>query len=412
MKIAYVLADPGIGIFGTKGASVHAQEIIRALRQLGHEVTVFCTKRGNKHGEPETEFVPGDLRDLPVFVVPVAGVKGAAAREQAVLRTSHRMADLVIEGGFDLIYERYSLFSTAGATATRQTGAPLIVEVNSPLLAEQSTHRSLHDSDTAMQTTLQTFAAAALLSCVSTPVADWVRCLIAPDSSSGTPQIQVSPNGVNTQRFSPRPVSETTDDAENSPFTVGFLGTLKPWHGTETLLEAFASAPATGRNSWRCEILGDGPQRQQLEDLAAPLGIRDQIIFHGAATPEEVPQVLSRWDVGVAPYPATQQSSTHYFSPLKIYEYLAAGLPVIASEVGEIPSVIDHGRTGLLVPGSDTGSLAAALAQLAGDRQRRQSMGAAARAEAEQKHSWLARTTDILRAAGLPAPLAAQEVAT
>src|SRR5699024_7317160 len=145
---------------GTKGASVHAQEMIRALRQLGHHVTVYCTKRGNQADVPRTEAVPEDLRDLAVFVVPVAGVKGAAAREQAVARSAARMAVLAAESRYDLIYERYSLFSAAGATIAETTSTPLILEVNAPLLSEQATHRSLHDVAAAQRSTVRSFAAA------------------------------------------------------------------------------------------------------------------------------------------------------------------------------------------------------------------------------------------------------------
>ncbi len=401
MRIAYILADPGIGIFGTKGASVHAQEMIRAFRAQGHEVTVFATKRGNKYGEPGTEYVPEDLKDLPVFVVPVAGAKGAAARERATARASRRMAELAAEGSYGLVYERYSLFSTGGAALSDRTGAPLVVEVNSPLLAEQSAHRRLHDAQGAMEATVRTFTAADVLSCVSTPVAGWARCIAA-----GTdPRIIVTRNGVNVERFRRQPTTTPP-----SQFTVGFLGTLKPWHGTEYLLRAVASSPALA--GIRVEILGDGPQRAELEGLAGRLGIAEQVVFHGAVAPEQVPAHLSRWDAGVAPYPAGEQQSENYFSPLKIYEYLAAGLPVVASATGEIPEVIEHGVTGLLVPGSDPAALAEALGRLVTDRQLSRRMGAAARAEAQRHHSWGARAAAVLKAvgAGLPAPVPAAEV--
>ncbi|WP_150460733.1 glycosyltransferase family 4 protein [Nesterenkonia ebinurensis] len=403
MNIAYFLADPGIGIFGTKGASVHAQEMIRALRALGHEVTVFATKRGNKHGDPSSEYVPADLKDLPVFVVPVAGAKGAAAREQATARASARMAELAAEESYDLAYERYSLFSTAGTALKDRQRMPLVVEVNAPLLAEQSAHRQLHDTQTAMESTLRTFGAADVLSCVSTPVADWARCV-----SAGTdPRIIVTPNGVNVERFGRQ---RTTTPSSSRPFTVGFLGTLKPWHGTEFLLQAVAAG--SGLAGIRVEILGDGPQRTELESLAVQLGIAERVVFHGAVAPEQVPAALSAWDAGVAPYPVPQQQGEHYFSPLKVYEYLAAGLPVVASATGEIPEIIEHGRTGLLVPGSDPDALAEALGRLAADPQLRQQMGAAARAEAQQRHSWQTRAAELLEAAGtaLPSPVPVSEV--
>lgn len=403
MRIAYILADPGIGIFGSKGASVHAQEMIRAFRKLGHEVTVYCTKRGNQAQVPTTEAVPEDLEDLPVFVVPVAGVKGAAAREQAAARASERMATLALAGHYDLIYERYSLFCAAGATLADTTSTPLILEVNAPLLNEQSAHRSLHDAESAQRATVRSFAAATLVSCVSEPVADWVRRVSALRCAPYAPQVILTPNGVNTERFTPR--ARGADE----PFTVGFLGTLKPWHGTELLLEAFAGAPAADQHSWHCEILGDGPQRQQLQQLAAQLGIGEQVSFRGALAPELVPAALAQWDVAVAPYPQPSAEQSHYFSPMKVYEYLAAGLPTVASAVGGLPRIIDHGVTGVLVPGSDVPALAAALAQLAADGRLREAMGRAARADALAQHDWQRRATAVLDALQLPKPLPVEE---
>ncbi len=133
MRIAYALLDPGIGVFGTKGASVHVQEVIRALRADGHHVTVFCT-RVNDDG-------PADLADLEVRRHRLPTGSGAE-REQAVAAASVAIAEEIAAGDFDLVYERYSLFSDTAARLTRPAapGAraiPSILEVNAPLIAEQ-----------------------------------------------------------------------------------------------------------------------------------------------------------------------------------------------------------------------------------------------------------------------------------
>ncbi|GAA1813557.1 glycosyltransferase family 4 protein [Nesterenkonia flava] len=420
MRIAYILADPGIGIFGTKGASVHAQEMIRAFRALGHEVTVYCTKRGNKAGRPETEFVPEDLQDLPIFTVSVAGAKGAAERELAVMRAASRMAALAAEEGCELIYERYSLFSDAGVQAKQQLHArgitvPLVVEVNAPLAQEQRAHRSLHHEQLAQQITTEVFSCATVLSCVSEAVAAWAaqEAGASQDSATAQPRVVVTPNGVNTERF--RPAA-----GGNSAFTVGFVGTLKPWHGTEILLQAFAAASAAaatetahddGERSparpWQLEIVGDGPLREDLTALAAELGIRDRVVFHGAVPPQDVPQVMGRFDVATAPYPVPSDTQQHYFSPLKAYEYMAAGLPVVASEVGELPHLLSSEgpadqAAGLTVEPSNVNALADALRELAADAPRRQRLGRNARAAVVAHHSWRARAADVLGQAGVP----------
>jgi glycosyltransferase involved in cell wall biosynthesis len=146
-------------------------------------------------------------------------------------------------------------------------------------------------------------------------------------------------------------------------------------------------------------IIGDGPGRTELERQAGALGIEAE--FTGAVLPADVPGLLHECDAAAAPYPAEEHGQDDYFSPLKVYEYMAAGMPIIASSVGQIPAIVDDGRTGLLVPPSDSAALAGALARLAGDPALRRALGCRARDDAEQRFSWsgvLSRITSALPA--------------
>lgn len=389
-RVAYLCADPGIPIFGTKGASVHVQEIVRAMRTRGWTVTVYCTRRG--------DLVPDDLRDLEVVTIPVP--KGpTAAREAAVTETSIALAHAAIRDGFDLAYERYALFSMATPIA-RQAGRPVIVEVNAPLIDEQRRYRELVDAGRAMRTTLACLRAATVVTAVSEPVRDWVVGLLGDDSAT----VRVVPNGVNTDRIVP------ADRAGRRAVTIGFVGTLKPWHGTEVLIEAFGRIdPDAGRR--RLLICGDGPQRGALTGLAARQAAT--VEFTGAVPPQRIPRILARMDIAVAPYPPAT-ADRHYFSPLKIYEYFAAGLPVVASAIGQIPEVIDPGRTGVLVEPGDPDALAAALSRLVADAAYRDSLGRAARSAAERDHTWQRALDRIVAGCPpdtIPRPLAASREA-
>ncbi|WP_104167794.1 glycosyltransferase family 4 protein [Arthrobacter sp. SX1312] len=375
MHVAYVCVDPGIPVFGSKGASVHVQEIVRSWLARGADVTVYCTRIG--------ESVPDDLAGVRVVTHPIPRGSGPE-REQSQRDAAAALAAQAVKDGVTAIYERYSLFSDALARIMNALSVPGILEVNAPLIDEQRTHRALHDEGAALHALRIQLSAATVVACVSDPIAAWVA---AHASSDPPPRIITAPNGVNVRRIAPAP------EADGTP-TVVFVGTLKPWHGVSDLIEA----KALSDGSWRLRIVGDGPEAASLRSLAAAKGVDAD--FTGASTPAEVPTMLAGCAIAVAPYPRTEREEEQYFSPLKIYEYCAAGLPVVASAVGQVPGIVDDGVTGVLVEPSHPAALAAALDELAGDPLARRTMSMAARRFAE-RHSWDAVLDAILEESNL-----------
>ena len=367
MHIAYVCLDPGIPVFGTKGASVHIQEVVREYRRRGHDVTVYATRRGSD--------VPDDLAELRIVDVPVT-TRDEEERERAQQAASASVSDMVRAGGYDLVYERYSLFSTVIA----ECGVPGILEVNAPLIDEQRTHRVLVDEQAADAALQEQVQAALATICVSDPVRDWVIAC-----TEGT-RVFTVPNGVNVHRITPQP------ESPGAP-VVTFVGTLKPWHGVDVLLRARAQA----HKDWQLRIIGDGPMRAELDDLAHSLGI--DVDFRGAVAPDAIPQHMAGTAIGVAPYPAMDTDSDQYFSPLKVYEYMAAGLPVVASRVGQLPEIM--GESAYLVPPSDPEALAEALDALVANPVERARVGSDNRRQAEREHSWTGTVDHILAHAGV-----------
>lgn len=349
MRVAYVCADPGIPVDGSKGASVHVQQIVRALQRRGDEVTVYTTRSNAER-----------LGAARVVTVPV-GRGGAAAREHAVSRAAHEIADRIAADGCDLVYERFSLFSDAAARVT----APAVVEVNAPLIDEQRVHRTLVDEEGAVAAARRVLAGAATVACVSDPVADWARAHgSAPDTTL------VAPNGVDTRAFAPAVMS-------GGLLEVAFIGSLKSWHGVDVAIDAIA-----GLDGARLTIIGHGPERARLEERAAARGAR--VRWLGAIPHDDVPAALAGMHVGVAPYPAGADA---YFSPLKAFEYLAAGLAVVASETGQLPEILD-GDIGTLVQPGSAAALREALRALRDDRPLARRLGAAGRARAVARYDW------------------------
>ena len=385
MRILVLCSDTGVRIGDGKGASLHLRAIAHAFAALGHEVEVVGIAPSN----------PDDAHGwtMPVQLVPHPGRSEGLERERRKLAATEAVRVLALEVAAhlrpELIYERLSLFGTAGLDVAARTGARHVLEVNALLTAEESAWRGLHLVSLARQREAAALGAADLRVTVS----DEVRLAIEP-YAAGRPSITV-PNGVDTDLFAARPDREQARAAFGLPqdrVLLGFTGSIRPWHGLDVAIAALAELP----ERIGLVVAGDGPVRVQLEQQALTLGVGHRVHWLGALAHERVPQMLAACDLALAPYP---QLPNFGFSPLKLYEYLAAGVPVIASDIGQIRLALEDGRWGRLVPPGDAAALATAvtaeLSALAAARVRAEG----AREYAMTRHGWTERAVRILRAA-------------
>jgi glycosyltransferase involved in cell wall biosynthesis len=383
MNILYVCADRGIPVLGNKGASVHVRSLTAAMARLGHKVTLAARRWGEGNPAPR---------------VHRSEVLGKDPREAA-----GQLEQLINFERPDVVIERYSLQSGPARLATRRCGVPLTLEVNAPLAQEAARYRGL-DDPLAEQRERETLSGADRIHVVSPALLRYVRS-VAPD----VPAAWV-PNGADVSRFrAARPLAMPSLAGR---IVVGFVGSMKPWHGVMQLLEAFARVRSHSPQAVLL-LVGAGPERADILHRAGRADLRGHVFCTGHVAHAAVPSLLGRFDIALAPYLPIED---FYFHPLKVVEYLAAGKPVIYPDQGDLRTLVGRGGLSYL-PGSAS-QLADRLVQLLDDEALREELASAAAARGARL-DWTViaeRVLDFAASAGAaglsdpvapPAPMAA-----
>ena len=361
MRIAYLCGDPGIPVLGHKGASVHLRSLASALHRRGHDVLLAATA-------VEGENPP------PVGVVMVR-LPNDASEATAWLLSGLR------DWRADVVLERYSLNSGPGVRVAHRLGLPFVLEVNAPLVDEAARFRGLTNVEAWRAREKELLMASDRVVAVSSGVRDHVVRFGVPPA-----RVVVVHNGVDVTLFGAgRGNAVRRRYGLRGKPVIGFAGSLKAWHGVRTLVLALAGLP----ENVHLLVVGDGPQREDLEALATTLEVSPRLRLAGAVPHDRMPDFLAAMDIAVAPY---EPQAGFYFSPLKVFEYMAAGLPVVASNQGDLPEII--GDAGILVAPGDEPALRDALTDLLQDERMRKALSLRARRRARAM-SWDAVARDI-----------------
>ncbi|MCX6043827.1 MAG: glycosyltransferase family 4 protein [Chloroflexi bacterium] len=289
--------------------------------------------------------------------------------------------------GHDLVYERNGLYKIDVAMACKRLGLPYVLFLDADEIME---HDYMGKPITgilrwrAKNMVRYNLNAADCVICVSEPA----KANLVTNWQMPAAKIVVFPNGVDVERFQPYPATRAeiraTLGVETNPLLI-FVGSFYGWHDVTTLLEAFAQV-LVAQPGARLALVGDGEQRHAMQQRADQLGIGHAVQFTGSVPHAEVPRLVSAADVAVAPYPMMQHDL--WLSPMKLFEYMASGMAVIASAVGQIGQVVQDGTNGLLVPPGDVTALAVAMQRLISDATLRARLGRQARIDIKQKYSW------------------------
>jgi glycosyltransferase involved in cell wall biosynthesis len=397
VKILYLCPDAGIPVLGHKGAAVHVRELVAAFVRTGHQVVVAAPVL-NKSPWEKPENVAGSLLQIRLsaaaqtavfaakdFAETLGAQSSLASELRRVLYNQELQAELTRRFDTDppdFIYERASLHSTAGAVVARRLNVPLILELNAPLALEQSAYRGAGLNELAVRAEAWICQQADVILTVSETVREHALSLgIDPQ------KVHALPNGVDASLFQPGP----RDPALRMRWGIGdgpvlgFVGGLRPWHGVAVLPELLAQL-SPRHPGLRLLIVGDGQLRPQLERSLRENGLAERAIFTGPVPHDQMPAVMRQFDVALAPYPALDHP--FYFSPLKLFEYMACGVAVVAANCGQIPEIIRDGENGLLYPPGDLQALAAACDRLLINPKLRFALGQSAASTVRNHYTW------------------------
>lgn len=391
MRVLYLCFDPSIDLAAETGGAVHVRAMIRALGNLGHEITAV----GSCVSRPEWIEHQTGARVISCGISRVNRSLGRAIRKgNKVLRRPPRRfpdavrllhnaaflrkaAKLVRRFSPDFVYERYSLWGITGLTLAKRYQLPLALEVNAPLVYEQQRYRQkLTWPRLARWMECRTWRGADPVMVVS----ESLRKLLIEEAAVVPERIRVLPNAVDAKWFASDRNATRTDSPKEQKFVLAFVGSFKAWHGADFLLSVFEDFHKIEPSS-HLLLIGDGPLKDSLEERTYRSGLGKAVTFTGIIPHEEIRDYLATVDVALAPYPALEN---FYYSPLKLFEYMAAGRAVVASRTGQVAQIIRHRANGLLYEPGDRSGLLKCLCELRNDPALGEELGRNARKACEE----------------------------
>ena len=371
MRILYHHRTLGDGAEG-----IHIAEMVSAFRALGHEVEVIGLASGAPN-DGRRGGVIGRLRGL----LPEPAYEIAAAACNLLEYRTIRSA--IAQFRPDFIYKRHARNDTAALAAAHDADVPSVLEVN--CLYSDPAYRQFEPVTfrrLAERLERKALSLASVPFAVSSPLAQLSERL-------ARSPVKVLPNGADPDMFDPMRIDRRRGrDRLGIPdaLTVGWAGILREWHGLELLLQAIAPIPDVV-----LVVIGDGEQRQDVESRARELGLSNRLVVTGRVPHSSMPEYLAALDIAVV-----ADERTGVASPMKLLEYMAMGLTVVAPDLPNIRDVITPDIDAVLFRRSDARELSGALARVVADRQLRVRLGKNARHKIRQTRSWRRNAETIL----------------
>lgn len=381
-RVLYLRSQLWLGLAGG-GSVAHTAGVIGGLGEAGVEVHVVSSDRlpgvtaSVTIAAPETWF-DGPKREIEDLAYNVAFFSTAL---QTTLRV-HPQA----------IYQRHTTFNCCGALLSRLLRLPLVLEFNSSELWKGRYWGGLYFERAAAFVERINLRGADRIIVVSNALRE--QLVVAGVQGS---RIVVNPNGVDPQQF--RPDLDGSDVRRrlgiDASIVVGFSGTFGLWHGIPTLADVLGQVSAA-RPQVHWLLIGDGPLRHLIDGAVEHHGLKNRVSLPGLVPHAQMPRYLAACDILVSPHGRQADGGEFFGSPTKLFEYMAAGRPIVASAVGQIAEALEDEQSALLIPPEDADALCQAIVRLVDDACLRVRLARAGRWAAERHHTWRQNADRVL----------------
>jgi glycosyltransferase involved in cell wall biosynthesis len=301
------------------------------------------------------------------------------------------MAPTVAGRSYRLVMQHHRRFHDCGFAVAEAAGIPIVLRLDALEVREEAgwgVHRPGWGRIVENLGELRLIRRADLVASVSEEVDASLAALGVEDERR-----VVVPNGVDLDAFAPGELDSELKRSHglDGRCVVGWIGGFRPFHGLELVPDIARGLRDSVPEAVLC-LIGAGPLRSQVADRIR--GLEDVVRIIDPVPHSEVPRWMRSFDICLL---LAGRDEFHY-SPLKLYEYLGCGRPVVAPRLGEMARVLSDGRDAVLVPPNDPGAIVQAVRRLHGDAAVQSRLGAQGRASAERNGSWDARASTVLEA--------------
>jgi glycosyltransferase involved in cell wall biosynthesis len=400
MNLLYLSLAPHMRLGDPLGYGTHMREVSHALAERGHRVHRYIAGDGGllagdgEGGLPRDGASPGAKgREVGQRTGALAAATAPARhflRDVRELVHDHRapgrLAPVLAGGAIDAVYERSAFMQLAGLRLAEKRGLPHILEVNAPI-EERRDHHGYPLYWIGLAREREKLALSDQVVCVTEALRRYLE-----DRGADPARVTVIPNAVRPESFRlldpEREVLRAELGIAPGQVAVGFVGRFGYWRGMVPLLEAFALVAASEPRA-HFVLVGGGQLLPAVTRLVAERKLEARVTLTGVLTPEATPAHVAALDVGVL------AGSPWYSSPIKLFEYGAAGLGIVAPRVPAVAEVIRDEEEALLVTPEAPAEIAAAILRLIANPEERRALGAAYRQRVCTEYTWTRVATRI-----------------